>query len=1281
MKKTLSVLLSLLMVVSCMTCLFTMPASAVEATSTESEAVENLPDNLLVAVEGSEGKKYSFNKETVSKEFYQLDVVVTADKTATAKTFYPTLLNSAGSSMKYYSIVGVRYSAADPTNVETAYNLKGFCLVAADRAANNVAGTYTYTYIVSPTTGAKGISFPGDVTIESANMFALKDTQWNDFFWEPIRVFRYMVKEGNNVFQRFYGYRAIGDDATLTGNGVSVGANIDGNLYNLELKAGQTYAVDYDIRLAANTAKAEKFPAMDMFDTEMFDVRAEYKALRDRLVAAGQFPEDEAGKILGIDEYRYVAGGIPGTGKFLNTGYSWGNATSNGYYTVSEDGHMKEGQVIYDANRNRYSNSNWIATGNGNTTLVHRANTAIIAKLDVYVSPGNNQGGTNPSTSSQVGSSYRWINSKYNSQWLDATYTLTAPEYKTLDEQYVLMTNNNDEKGKYYLNATAEEVDGKTVYTYNKVNDKGARIIPHGEVGHAGVAINNILAGAVYDFDNFKVSTVDNTLTAPAVKGKDSNGKINENPIHANDDTTKVTVNTTVDLVADTFTATFDYDATREAYGEFVGWYNGDTLISTEKTAALPYSTYKADPTSIYAVVEYENYMGNVGGFEAYADGRNLMPPMETVTLSDGTLRAQYSEAPTGDYWGQWEWDPDYKLPSGVAYDASVGEFVTEYGALVSSLNKKENTEQLDYENPTSGKAMVARKQVSLSGVVANPYKGERMGYMNSGTFIAIKAIEGLTPGKTYMLSFYTTTLNATGKGIEAAAVTNTPLDFNCYSRSVGKTTSRPANNILGYAYTQDTHSGTDDGYGIWDRIVLYFTASDATEYFWMRTPNSQTFVDEFVCKEFNEINVAYNTNWDFEDGKAISDGLNNMSRYDSGVKSTYQVVDNDTGLYKLGRKYLKLTSVDESNNAVNINFNNAVNINFNYNSTDKYVISFDMKVMKYASGAKNKIHMFASKLNNMGYYQTSHSATNALAAQDGYTLTRAYEDGKYFQLVEAPTSEGQFTFTTLSTTNDAGVSVYGENDGGAAWDEWTHYEIEIDPSQSSYSGPATFGISPEGIGWEIGFDNFKVEKFSADTINKFNNSFAPTYAYNIRSASSGFKQGLRFKSSIDLVALGLIENDSDAIDGTFANGTKIVEYGTIASRKSDYEDISATNKFQFRQMAKDVVKDASKSYVIPGVAYNAETGKDIRYSYENGVVTYTGVLVGIDTANIATDFVVRAYVILKDAKGMRTVVYGDVQTLNMYQAADYVVHNSTVQGDIDAAQKVIDAYNAANKQ
>ncbi|MBQ5765650.1 MAG: hypothetical protein IIW03_05865, partial [Clostridia bacterium] len=665
MKKTLSVLLSLLMVVSCMTCLFTMPASAVETPSTE--VVENLPENLLTEVEGSNGKEYSFNKETVSKEFYQLDVVVTAGEEDTDEYFYPVLLDNAGNSIFYYSLVGVRYTAEDPTNVETAFNLVGNQRGEANKApkgdvdpntfvaAKNVAGTYTYTYIVSPTTGAKGISFPGDVTIESANMFALKDTQWNDFFWEPNKVFRYMVKEGNNVFQRFYGYRPIGAAANLTDNGVSVGANIDGKLYNLELKAGQTYAVDYDIRLAANTANAKKFPAMDMFDTEMFDVREEYKALRDRLVAAGVFEKDAEGKILGIDEYRYVAGGIPGTGNFLHAGYSWGNATSNGYYTVSEQGHMKVGQVIYDANRNRYSNSNWIATGSGNTTLVHRANTANIAKLYVYPSDGSIQGGLT-STSSQVGGNYTWINNKYNSQWLDATYTLTAPEYKTLDEQYVLVTKITGDGGKdnYYLNATAEEVDGKTVYTYNKVNDKGARIIPHGEVGHAGVAINNIHAGAVYDFDNFEVSAVDNTLAAPAVKGKDSNGNLKD--IHANDDTTKVTVDTNVDLVADTFTATFSYDATREAYGEFVGWYNGDTLISTEKTAALPYSAYKANPTSVYAVVEYENYMGNVGGFESYTkNNTNLMPELETIKFSDGSTRQQYAKGPTGEYWGQWE--------------------------------------------------------------------------------------------------------------------------------------------------------------------------------------------------------------------------------------------------------------------------------------------------------------------------------------------------------------------------------------------------------------------------------------------------------------------------------------------------------------------------------------------------------------------------------------------------------------------------------------------------
>ena len=59
----------------------------------------------------------------------------------------------------------------------------------------------------------------------------------------------------------------------------------------------------------------------------------------------------------------------------------------------------------------------------------------------------------------------------------------------------------------------------------------------------------------------------------------------------------------------------------------------------------------------------------------------------------------------------------------------------------------------------------------------------------------------------------------------------------------------------------------------------------------------------------------------------------------------------------------------------------------------------------------------------------------------------------------------------------------------------------------------------------------------------------------------------------------------------------------------------------------------------------------------------------------------VRGYVIIEDAKGMRTVVYGDIITMNMYQAADCIVKNSNNDSDKTAAQEVIDAYNAAINQ
>ena len=1247
MKKTLSVLLSLLMVLGCMTCLFTMPASAVETNSAE-PTVETLPENLLVEVEDTEGREYTFSKEVVWKEFYQLDVVVTADAEDTNEYFFPSLLNSNGASINFYHISGVRYTADEPTNVETAYNnvgnQPGHIYKAPNGnvdesvvvAAKNVAGTYTYTYIVSPTTGATGISFPENVTIVSANLFELKDTDWNDFFWQGNYVFRYMVKEGNNVFQRFYGYRNIGAAAVNTGNGAVVSANVDGKLFNIEVKAGQTYAIDYDMRLASNATATNFAPGMDVYDTEFFDLRDEYKAIRDKMVAAGTASADADGKIFGIDEYKYVAGGLEGQ-QYLYAGYSWGGATCSGYYCTTEQGHVKVGQVIYAGPVNGYANGNW--TSASVNYWGRRITKQNVATLSVSDSEGNLLI-TDSAISSAVGRGKKYVQESPN-EWLQGTYTVTGTPAQTIEQGYEAVTKNNLLPAQYLLNATSSEVEGETVYNLTKVHATGTRVVPTGDTANVALSIGYIYAGAVYDFDNFEVVALDNSLVTPAVKGKDSNGNLKN--IHANDDSTNVTVDSKINVANDTFNVTFSYDATREAYGEFLGWYKGDELISTEKTVALPYTEYKANPDNFYAVVEYENYMGNVGGFESYENQTNLMAELETITFSDGSTRTQFANAPTGEEWGQYEWNAGYRLPTGIDYDANVAEFITENGALtVSSATKSIVARKGDITINNSATGNVA--------ITAAPYKGENVGYMNQGVFIAVKAIEGLTAGKTYVLSFNTAYCRSDKQGLMSAAVTDTPLDFNCYTRSVSAAKNREANTILGYNYCQDRHPMPANGNAVWDKVVIYFTATDDTEYFWMRTQNSQTVVDEFVCKEFNEINFP-KAEWNFEDGVLMTDGFNHQGYYDMTSTAKFNVVDNNTDNAKLGDKYLNVVTDSRSNNGVNVNFI--------YNNNNRYLLSFDMKVNTYAgyvAGNDNKIEIFASKMNNMGYYQGSHLVENALNAET--SLTRYYEDGTTYEKVINPAVGGQFMFVTQSGITSGNDLKFNEASGAEIWDEWQHFEIEIDPSEVEYNGAASFGIMPTGAGWDLSIDNIKINSYSMSDIDAADTATEGTKVFNIRAAGEGVEQGLRFKSTIDL----------DILDKC-GNGSKVVEYGTLVM------DAAKLNGYK---LTRDVAMDKAKSGIAyVGVAYNRDNGTNVQYALddETNVLTYTGVIVGVPTSKYTSDWAVRGYVIIEDANGNKTVVYDDVYTISLVSAATYIINESTDANDITSAQSVLDAY------
>lgn len=740
----------------------------------------------------------------------------------------------------------------------------------------------------------------------------------------------------------------------------------------------------------------------------------------------------------------------------------------------------------------------------------------------------------------------------------------------------------------------------------------------------------------------------------PAVKGKSQDGT--ERDIHANDDTTSVSVDS-FDPIKNEVYLSFSYDATRDAYGDTVEWYKGDELVATGLTATVPYDTYDANDYRV--VVEYENHLGGAGGFEntknnqnmnlGYIDITNSHPSGNLIGTASTTKWYMHDGLPTGDKWGMYAIET--KLASADDYSADY-PFVTQNG--IFGGQQYSCYSQTSY---TSGSTTVT------------PYKGNAMLRVATSYRSAIKAIENLTPGKMYKISFYAATAN-TNSAIYYAGVANSVVDINSAQSTQSNTLGHK---IISFCFPYDEY--TPETLGQWHKQEFLFVATQETEYLHLRVTNPYSFIDELTCQEY----VSDNS-WDFEDGESLVT-YSQINKTDKTNAADVEIVANDTGVSKLGNNYLKLKPKKD--------YNNTASFNFEYNGTDRYIVSFDMKVMKFAAKtASERLEMFLAKSDGTGYAVTTYNTTNALVPAANQPVVRTLENGKgayramtankdsAHHLYHVNATSGTFVDPTNQTAKD-----------NVLFEEWTHYEIVIDPVENGYSGYANFSWQVVGAGFEIGIDNIKVQNFSVDSMIELEDNFAPTYAYNIRSASSGYKQGLRFKSSIDLGALGLISADdkedsnTDNIVGTFANGTKIVEYGTIAATKSSMQNLAATSGLLIRETAKDVASDPAKSSVIAGVAYNKDTGRDIRYKYENGVVTYTGVLIGIYGEDIATDFVVRAYVILEDANGVRTTVYGDIQTLNMYQAADYIVKNSNNDADIAAAQEVIDAYNVANNQ
>ncbi len=173
-----------------------------------------------------------------------------------------------------------------------------------------------------------------------------------------------------------------------------------------------------------------------------------------------------------------------------------------------------------------------------------------------------------------------------------------------------------------------------------------------------------------------------------------------------------------------------------------------------------------------------------------------------------------------------------------------------------------------------------------------------------------------------------------------------------------------------------------------------------------------------------------------------------------------------------------------------------------------------------------------------------------------------------------------------------------------------------------------------------------------------------------IRKASADVEQALRFKFTID----------HSVIDEALEDGYKLVEYGSV---------VATTSKL--KESAADPVLNRSSSCGYKAIkamayqkAYSASIAStDIAFAKDNeGNVTYTAALYNISEANYGKQYSVRPYAIFSN--GSETYVrYGTTRSASVFDVAYAILNNEEpVQSDVDYVNNTLltnvqDAYEA----
>ena len=525
---------------------------------------------------GNNGDSYS----PINSGYYQLDfdVTVSEDINSNAKLFPQFHSNATIYGMK--DLVGVYYEIDNPGNCLTAHNYinstSSTVKPSADQSAELKAGEYRYTYVFSSPKDQYINNIviiineitSGAVKIENAKIFSLAETDFEAFYNQPNQLTRFMVEEDGNVFQRIYGYRAVGD--TSTGTRRSLSSKIGSKYYDLYFKGGNTYTLNFDFRFPRGDVvlgDIKHTPLFDFYETRTLNYKNEYSQIKT-------LAESED-----TDTKNYVVQ----------------EATAN------------EDQILYQDNVNGYS---YFYAAANQSTVSRRVNKGNIVNFTYSSSSKSNIYSTSLSVSAIGRDAKNDDDIKSNSDWLIGSYILSSPYGQSVADAFIIGLNKTNK----YANATRYILsDTNDSESWVFQSDYNSYFASSTDNAYVALGIGYLYSGYVYDFDNFEIIGIfDEELP---IEYENYNGE----SIDYNFSATNIA--TLCKNSDNNYTATLDYNSFDGVY-IFKGWYEDDELISCD--TEYTFTTDTVDTSSLTAKIISLNAIEGDPSFENYSGGGTL---------------------------------------------------------------------------------------------------------------------------------------------------------------------------------------------------------------------------------------------------------------------------------------------------------------------------------------------------------------------------------------------------------------------------------------------------------------------------------------------------------------------------------------------------------------------------------------------------------------------------------------------------------------------------------